>query len=67
MNVKLLSGHHLEFLKLKGGCIGSSESTLVKIPHCWESHVAALYSISQSYIKWHICHLHCTSTSTIVV
>ena len=41
MNIKLLSEHHLEFLSLKGGCIGSSESTLAKIPHCWRSHVTA--------------------------
>ena len=31
MIVKLLTDHHLEFLSLKGGCRGSSESTLVKI------------------------------------
>ena len=30
MNVKLLTEHRLEFISLKGGCIGSSESTLVK-------------------------------------
>ena len=30
MSVKLLTEHHLEFLSLKGGCTGSSESTLVK-------------------------------------
>ena len=41
MTVKLLTEHHMEFLSLKGGCIGSSESILVKIPHCWKSHVAA--------------------------
>ena len=28
MIVKLLTEHHLEFLRLKGGCTGSSESTL---------------------------------------
>ena len=38
MIVKLLTDHHLEFLSLKGGCRGLSESTLVKIPHCWKSH-----------------------------
>ena len=38
MIVKLLTEHHLEFLSLKGGCPGSSESTLVKMPHCWKSH-----------------------------
>ena len=41
MIVKLMTEHHLEFLSLKGGCIGSSESTYVKIPHCWKSHVTA--------------------------
>ena len=47
MSAKLLTEHHLEFLRLKGGCTGSSESTLVKMPHCWKSHVTA-----------HICLFH---------
>ena len=33
-SVKLLTEHHLEFLSLKGGCTGSSESIHVKMPHC---------------------------------
>ena len=41
MTVKLLTENHLEFLSLKGGCTGSNESTLVKMSHCWKSHVAA--------------------------
>ena len=41
MIVKLLTEHNLEFLSLKGGCTGSSESTHVKMLHCWKSHVAA--------------------------
>ena len=41
MSVKLLTEHHLEFLSLTGGCTGSSESTLVKMPHSWKSHVVA--------------------------
>ena len=41
MIIKLLTEHHLEFLSLKGGCRGSSESTLVKMPHCWKSRVTA--------------------------
>ena len=41
MNVKLHTEHHLEFLSLKGGCTGWSESTLVKMSHCWKSHAAA--------------------------
>ena len=40
MIVKLLNEHHLEFLSLRGGCRGSSESTHVK-PHCWKSHALA--------------------------
>ena len=41
MIVNLLTERHLEFLSLKGGCTGSSESTLVKMPNCWKSHAAA--------------------------
>ena len=37
MIVKLL----LEFLSLKGVCTGSSESTHVKMPHCWKSRALA--------------------------
>ena len=36
MIVKLLTEHHLEFQS-----IGSSESTHVKMPHCWKSHATA--------------------------
>ena len=41
MVVKLLIKHHLEFLSLKGGYTGSSDSTLVKMSNCWKSHAAA--------------------------
>ena len=41
MIAKLLTEHHLEFLSLKGGCRGSSESTLVKMSNCLKSHAAA--------------------------
>ena len=33
LSVKLLTEHYLEFLRSRGGCTGSSESTLVKMPH----------------------------------
>ena len=46
MIVKLLTEHHLQFLSLKGGCRGSSESTLVKMSNCWKSHVAAHFSLA---------------------
>ena len=48
MIVKLLTEHHLEFLSLKGGCRGLSESTLVKMPHCWKSHALAQLSLKQA-------------------
>ena len=41
MSAKLLTEQHLEFLSLKGGCRGSSESTHVKMPHCWKSNALA--------------------------
>ena len=50
MNVELLAEQHLEFLCLKGGCRGSSESTLVKRPHCWKSHVKAHLTIEVIWI-----------------
>ena len=43
MIVMLLTEHHLEFLSIKGGCTGSYESTLVKMPHCWKSHATAQF------------------------
>ena len=42
MSIKLLM-NHLEFVSLTEGCTGLSESTLVKMPHCWKSHVAAQF------------------------
>ena len=39
MNIKPLTDYHLECLSLKGGCTGLSESTHVKMPHCWKPHV----------------------------
>ena len=51
MSVKQLTEHHFEFLGLTGGCTGLSESTLVKMPHCWKSHVTApLWFCENMYI-----------------
>ena len=52
MIVKLLTEHHLEFLSLKGGRRGSSESTLVKMSTCWKSHAAAQRGSSKSAHAW---------------
>ena len=59
MSVKLLTEHHLEFLSLKGGCTCSSVSTLVKMPHCWKSHIAAQFLTLQNnfYKKAHLSNL----------
>ena len=45
MIVKLLTEHHLEFLSLKGGCRGSSESTHIK-KHIVGNHMHWLISLS---------------------
>ena len=41
MTVNVLTEHHSEFLSFKVGCTGSSESTLVKMPHV-ENHMLRL-------------------------
>ena len=51
MSVNLLTEHHLEFLSLKGGCTGSSESTLVKMSNCWKSYALAQFIILLRYTK----------------
>ena len=61
MSVELLAEHHLEFLSLKRGCIGSSESTLVKMPHCWKSHVMAHLEINHTDIGEHCLEFGCQS------
>ena len=49
MIVQLLTEHHLEFLSIKGGYRGSSESTLVKMSNCWKSRALA----QLSFLKIH--------------
>ena len=39
MNNKLLNKHNLEFLSLKEGYTGSSESVHFKMPHCLKTRV----------------------------
>ena len=53
MIVKLLTEHHLESLSLKGCCRGSSESTHVKMPHCWKSRaLAQIRKDTKNYIAF---------------
>ena len=56
MNIMLLTELHLEFLSLKRGCTGSSESTHVKMPHCWKSHCAANVFRLKDKDKIHTSH-----------
>ena len=51
MTVKLLTEHHLEFLSLKRGCTGSSESTLAILSHILKSHVAAHFTRDVFYVR----------------
>ena len=64
MTVKLLTEHNLEFLGLKGGCTGLSESTLVEMPHCWKSRRSSYneYPLIQSVIEeqlWRNTQVYC--------
>ena len=52
MTDELLTEHHLDFLNFKGGCTGSSESTLVKMQHYWQSHVTAHMHNVESEGHW---------------
>ena len=52
MTLRPLTEHHLGFLSLKGGSNGSSKSSLVKIPHCWKSYVAA--HLRSTVIKFYL-------------
>ena len=66
MIVKLLSEHHLEFQSLRGGCTGSSESTLVKMPHCWKSHATAnRILVLNAYAQSHSLNAHAQLSSVV--
>ena len=60
MIVKLLTEYHLEFLSLKGGCRGLSESTLVKMSKCWKYHATEL--INHSFMQYLMCWLRTSDT-----
>ena len=62
MIVKLLTERHLEFLSLKGGCTGSSESTLIKMSNCWKSHALA-HLLARSFSVPLFHKIHCGAVS----
>ena len=63
MSVWLPTERHLEFTSLKRECTGSSESTLVKMPHCWKSHVMAQFSCNIFISNAHVASFHIRKTS----
>ena len=67
MTINLLTELRLEFLSLKGGCTGSSESTPVKMPHCWKSHVTAQMLSSASQCVWVFYVLHVNVFKNMVI
>ena len=72
MIVKLLTEHYVEFLSWQGGCTGTSETTNVKMPHCWKSHATAQMliktlthrSLPSTWIICQSCH-RCSSFISI--
>ena len=58
MFVKLPTEHQLMFLSLKGGCTGSSESTLVKITHCCRgSYIVSFVDIFYLWRLWRVSEI----------
>ena len=57
MSFKQLTKHHLEFFSLKVGCTGWSESTHVKMPHCWKSHFAVHFSFVTGLSEGPVCRI----------
>ena len=58
MTVELLTEPYLGFLSIKGGCTGSSESTFVKMPHCWKPHVTAQNVAQTKEEEYGMCSRH---------
>ena len=58
MIVKQLTDYHLQFLSLKEGCRGSSKSTHVKMPHCWNSHALAYFVLIGDTIEVNVMHVY---------
>ena len=54
MIVKLLTEYHLEFLSLKGGCRGSSESTHVKNASLLEISCHGSIYIDNNFLLSHV-------------
>ena len=61
MSVKLLTEHNLEFICLREGCTDSSDSTLVKMPRCWKSHVKAQCLMTTFHFRVFIYWYHTRS------
>ena len=55
MIVKLQTEHNLDFLSLKEGCIGSSQSTLVKMSNCWKSPHGSYFCIYAGLMTHPLC------------
>ena len=68
MSVKLLTEHRLEFVSLKGGCTGSSESTPVKNATLCRGSIYDILASSRCvrYAGWYIHGKIQTSTTNKV-
>ena len=72
MIVKLLTEHHLEFLSLKGGCRGSSESAHMSKCHIVGNHMPRLIcdrhadQNQKTEVDASHCYIKCDSTSNLV-
>ena len=67
MSVKLLTEHHLEFISLKGGCTGSSESTLVLEITCHCSVVFEMMQFNYFEDDFRQCHLLSSADNSYLI
>ena len=67
MTVKRLTEHLLEAISFKGGCTGLSESTIVKMPHCWKSHVTAQMFSQKVVNADNSLHFLCNKTDLHII
>ena len=59
MDIKLLTEHHLEFLSLKGGCTGLSESIYVKMPIVGNHVAAHICNPDDNFFNYRVVTVYC--------
>ena len=62
-----MTKQNFEILSSTGGKTGSSESTFVRIPHCWKSHVMAHFSVQFNLLRYKCSLISSTQNESLVM